>query len=186
MANIAYDQINAFFIENIDKFILIFKIEYIKLVYDNLSENRMVAVKNPHREKKSPELKKQISSKKTEEFKSTEDPQAKPEENKGEENPTKTNQIPSKAEPKDMDIAEIKEIYSNLAFFFPEIVNLNANMLNLNKLTLYLPIEKSSGMLDLLNWSMNACYQEYIFITSSILESNISFIMSSKDLLHYQ
>lgn len=88
MGNIAYDQINNFFEENIDKFVLLFKIEYIKLVYDNFGENRMAVVKNPPTEKKSPEIKKAAPApKKAEDIKFSVEGQPKQEEVKNEEVP---------------------------------------------------------------------------------------------------
>jgi len=51
-------------------------------------------------------------------------------------------------------------MFSELKYFIPALIAVSSNIRVLNSMALYMPGEKASNMLDLLNWSMNACYQE--------------------------
>jgi len=100
-ATTTFDEINSFFREHLSRFIIVFKIEYMKIIHDAINANdqaNLNAHKNLAREEqKKPEQKKQIIAqpKKIEEQKR--------EEGKGQPNgqneEVKTNQAESKPEP---------------------------------------------------------------------------------------
>jgi len=171
------------------KFLLLFKLEYLKFINSCINTNKTTALqpekntalaqefidaknksktatetkeappkeeqKQPEKESTKPREKESIMSKQSEAGSEPEAVSSKPDLQR-----TDTTEYHVAEKPSKRTKFDVKGCFAKIKYPIPALVNLSNNVNLLPSISIHLPMDRGSNMLDLLNWSMQIGYIE--------------------------